>query len=36
VAEAEFKVSAGTFTAADVNKTVAFHTDSLGLAVDTA
>lgn len=33
---AEFKVSAGTFTAADVNKTVAFHSDSLGLAVDTA
>lgn len=36
VAEAKFKVSAGTFTAVDVNKTVAFHTDSLGLAVDTA
>jgi hypothetical protein len=33
---AEFKVSAGTFTAADVGKTVEFHSDSLGLAVDTA
>lgn len=34
--EAEFKVGAGTFTAADVNKTVEFHSDSLSLAVDTA
>lgn len=34
--EAEFKVGAGTFTAVDVNKTVEFHSDSLGLAVDTA
>lgn len=33
---AEFKVSAGTFTAADVGKTVEFHSDSAGLAVDTA
>ena len=31
-----FKVGAGTFTAADVNKTVEFHSDSLSLAVDTA
>lgn len=33
---AEFKVGAGTFTAADVGKTVEFHSDSLSLAVDTA
>lgn len=33
---AEFKVGAGTFTAADVNKTVEFHSDSVSLAVDTA
>lgn len=35
-AEAEFAVSTGTFTAVDVNKTVEFGSDSLGLAVDTA
>lgn len=35
VATAFFKVGAGTFTAVDVNKVVNFHTDSLGLAVDT-
>ena len=34
-AQAEFAVGAGTFTAADVFKTVEFHSDSLGLAVDT-
>lgn len=34
-AEAYFAVGAGTFTAADVFKTVAFHTDSKSLAVDT-
>lgn len=34
-AVAEFKVSAGTLTSADVGKTVEFHSDSLGLAVDT-
>ena len=33
---AEFAVGAGTFTKADVFKTVEFHSDSLGLAVDTA
>lgn len=33
---AKFKVGAGTFTAADINKVVAFHTDSASLAVDTA
>lgn len=32
---AEFAVGAGTFTAADVFKTVEFNSDSLGLAVDT-
>jgi len=36
VATAFFKVGAGTFTAVDVNKVVSFHSDSLGLAVDTA
>lgn len=30
-----FTVGAGTFTAADVFRTARFHTDSLGLAVDT-
>jgi len=35
MSEAEFTVWAGTFTAVDVNKTVEFHSDSLGLAVDT-
>lgn len=35
-AEAIFKVGAGTFTAVDVGRTVEFHSDSLGLAVDTA
>lgn len=35
-AKARFKVGAGTFTAADVNKVVAFHSDSASLAVDTA
>lgn len=34
-AEAEFTVGAGTFTNADVGKTVAFN-NSLGVAVDTA
>ena len=34
-AEAEFAVGAGTFTAADVGKSVKFN-DSKGLAVDTA
>lgn len=34
-AEAEFAVGAGTFTLADVGKSVKFN-DSLGLAVDTA
>lgn len=33
---AYFLVGAGTFTAADVNKTVSFHSDSASLAVDTA
>lgn len=33
---AEFTVGAGTFTAADVFKTVEFHSDSISLAVDTA
>lgn len=36
LAEAEFKVGAGTFTAVDVNKVVSFHSDSASLAVDTA
>lgn len=35
-AEAEFSVGAGTFTAADVFRTVEFHSDSISLAVDTA
>jgi len=35
-ARAKFKVGAGTFTAADVFKTVEFHSDSASLAVDTA
>lgn len=35
-AKSFFYVGAGTFTAVDVNKTVEFHSDSLGLAVDTA
>lgn len=35
-AKAFFAVGAGTFTAADVFKTVEFHSDSLWLAVDTA
>ena len=35
-AEAEFTVWAWTFTAADVYKTVEFHSDSKSLAVDTA
>jgi hypothetical protein len=35
-AEATFAVGAGTFTAVDVGKTVEFHSDSAGLAVDTA
>lgn len=35
-AEAEFKVISGTFTAADVFKTVEFATSGTGLAVDTA
>lgn len=34
-ATARFKVGAGTFTAIDVNKVVAIHSDSLSLAVDT-
>ena len=34
--QAFFKVWAGTFTAADVFKTVEFHSDSKSLAVDTA
>lgn len=34
-ARAEFKVWAGTFTAADVFKTVEIHSDSKSLAVDT-
>lgn len=33
---AEFTVGAWTFTTVDVFKTVEFHSDSLGLAVDTA
>jgi len=33
---AEFLVGAGTFTAADVGRTVEFHSDSKSLAVDTA
>ena len=36
LAKAKFYVGAGTFTAADVYKTVEFHSDSAGLAVDTA
>ena len=35
-ARCEFTVGAGTFTAVDVGKTVAFHSDSKSLAVDTA
>jgi len=35
-ARAEFTVGAGTFTAADVGKTVEFHSDSISLAVDIA
>jgi len=35
-AEATFTVGAGTFTAADVGKTVEIHSDSVSLAVDTA
>lgn len=35
-AEAYFKVGAGTFTLADVFKTVEIHSDSVSLAVDTA
>lgn len=35
-AEAFFSVGAGTFTAADVGKTVEIHSDSVSLAVDTA
>lgn len=34
-AQARFKVGAGTFTAADINRVVNIHTDSLSLAVDT-
>ncbi len=34
--KAEFAVITGTFTAADVGKTVEFSSNSLGLAVDTA
>lgn len=34
-ARAFFTVGAGTFTAADLFRTARFHTDSLGLAVDT-
>lgn len=34
-AKSFFYVGAGTFTAVDVGKTVEFHSDSLGLAVDT-
>lgn len=34
-AQAFFTVGAGTFTAADLYRTARFHTDSLGLAVDT-
>lgn len=33
---AKFKVGAGTFTAVDIGKVVAFHSDSGSLAVDTA
>lgn len=36
VSEAFFSVGAGTFTTADVFKTVEIHTDSKSLAVDTA
>jgi len=36
ISTARFLVGAGTFTAADVNKVVAFHSDSKSLAVDTA
>ena len=36
LAKAKFYVGAGTFTAVDVYKTVQFHSDSAGLAVDTA
>ena len=36
LAKAKFYVGAGTFTAVDVYKTVEFHSDSAGLAVDTA
>jgi len=35
-AEAEFKVISGTFTTADINKTVEFASSGTGLAVDTA
>lgn len=35
-ARARFTVGAGTFTNVDVGKTVAFHTDGVSLAVDTA
>ena len=35
LAKAYFYVGAGTFTAADVFKSVEIHSDSLGLAVDT-
>lgn len=34
-AQARFKVGAGTLTAADVNRVVSIHSDSLSLAVDT-
>jgi hypothetical protein len=34
-AKAYFKVGAGTFTVADIGKRVEFHSDSIGLAVDT-
>ncbi len=36
ISTAFFKVKAGTFTAADVFKTVEFYSDATGLAVDTA
>lgn len=35
-AQCRFKVGAGTFTAIDEGKVVSFHSDSAGLAVDTA
>lgn len=35
-AQARFKVWTGTFTAIDEGKVVSFHSDSAGLAVDTA